>query len=405
MTRWKKNLIILWASQFMSRAGFDLCMPFMPLLLRETLHISEQYRGLCVSIYTFASLTSLCIATAFWGIIGDRYGRKLMLLRASYAAAIFYPLLALAPNFYVLLAIRFVCSFFSGTVNPAQTLLVSTTPPEKHGFVLGTLSTATSSGDMLGFLLGGLIVEYFGYTTAFMTCGVIYLFSALLVHIFIHEDFHRTIPPKTAVKETRWQSFRRLATPGVTWLLLLFMLNGLATRNDSPFVPMLVETINGFDRAAFFTGIASAAAAFGGILSGIAIGRLSDKYSPKTLLTCVILMTATLTATHAFAPNIYSLISIRFATRFAAGGLQPILLVILSRITSPERKGTFFGWSGSVNQAGGIFAALLSGSVAYYVGVRGIFISSAIIFFSMLPLSIPMLKAAAIEEKKLKASN
>ena len=320
-----------------------------------------------------------------------------MLLRASYAAAIFYPLLALAPNFYVLLAIRFVCSFFSGTVNPAQTLLVSTTPPEKHGFVLGTLSTATSSGDMLGFLLGGLIVEYFGYTTAFMTCGVIYLFSALLVHIFIHEDFHRTIPAKTAVKETRWQSFRRLATPGVTWLLLLFMLNGLATRNDSPFVPMLVETINGFDRAAFYTGIASAAAAFGGILSGIAIGRLSDKYSPKTLLTCVILMTATLTATHAFAPNIYSLISIRFVTRFAAGGLQPILLVILSRITSPERKGTFFGWSGSVNQAGGIFAALLSGSVAYYVGVRGIFISSAIIFFSMLPLSIPMLKAAAIE--------
>ncbi|MBP5640819.1 MAG: MFS transporter [Victivallales bacterium] len=388
----------------MSRAGFDLCMPFMPLLLRETLHISEEYRGLCVSIYTFASLTSLCIATAFWGIIGDRYGSKLMLLRASYAAAIFYPLLALAPNFYVLLAIRFICSFFSGTVNPAQTLLVSTTPPEKHGFALGTLSTATSSGDMLGFLLGGLIVEYFGYTTAFMTCGVIYLVSALLVHLFIHEDFHRTIPTKTTVKESRWQSFRRLATPGVTWLLLLFMLNGLATRNDSPFVPMLVETINGFDRAAFFTGIASAAAAFGGILSGIAIGRLSDKYSPKMLLTFVIALTATLTATHAFVPNIHSLIAIRFATRFAAGGLQPILLVVLSRITSPERKGTFFGWSGSVNQAGGIFAALLSGTVAYYVGVRGIFISSAIIFFMMLPLSIPMLKAAAIEEKALKSS-
>ena len=102
-------------------------------------------------------MLSLCIATSVWGILADRFGRKIMLLRASYGAAILYPLLAFAPNFWVLASIRFICSFFSGTVNPAQTLLIATTPSEKHGFVLGVLSTGVSSGNMLGYLLGGII--------------------------------------------------------------------------------------------------------------------------------------------------------------------------------------------------------------------------------------------------------
>ena len=167
---WKKNLFVVWLSQFLAMVGFGCCMPFIPLLLKENLHIDDDsLRGLYVSIYYLAAMISLCIATAVWGVLADRFGRKLMLLRASYAAAIFYPLLALAPNFWVLATIRFVCSFFSGTVNPAQTLLIATTPADRHGFVLGVLSTATSAGNMLGYLMGGLIVHYFGYTEAFFT--------------------------------------------------------------------------------------------------------------------------------------------------------------------------------------------------------------------------------------------
>ena len=128
---WKKNLFVIWLSQFLAMVGFGCCMPFIPLLLKENLHIDdENLRGVYVSIYYLAAMISLCIATTVWGMLADRFGRKLMLLRASYAAALFYPLLALAPNFWVLAGIRFVCSFFSGTVNPAQTLLIATTPSE-----------------------------------------------------------------------------------------------------------------------------------------------------------------------------------------------------------------------------------------------------------------------------------
>ncbi|MBP5182827.1 MAG: MFS transporter, partial [Lentisphaeria bacterium] len=119
---WKKNLFVIWLSQFLAMVGFGCCMPFIPLLLRENLRINDDsVRGMYVSIYYLAGMLSLCAANAVWGMLADRFGRKIMLLRASFGAAFIYPLLAFAPNFWVLVLIRFVCSFFSGTVNPAQT--------------------------------------------------------------------------------------------------------------------------------------------------------------------------------------------------------------------------------------------------------------------------------------------
>ena len=241
---WKKNLFFVWISQFLAMIGFGCCMPFIPLYLREHFHIVDnQLRGFYVSLFYLAGITSLCIATAVWGMLADRFGRKLMLLRASYGAALLYPLLVFAPNFQVMLLIRFLCSFFSGTVNPAQTLLVCTTPPEKHGFVLGTVSTALWSGNMVGYLTGGMIVHYFGYRTAFLSCGVIYLASGLLVHLFVKDNFRRLTVKKEQKREKH--SFRELMSPAVLWLLIMFLLMGVARRIEEPFLAMQVELVNG----------------------------------------------------------------------------------------------------------------------------------------------------------------
>ena len=390
---WKKNLLVIWMSQFLAMVGFGCCMPFIPLLLKENLHVDDDsIRGLYVSIYYLAAMISLCIATSVWGMLADRFGRKLMLLRASYAAAIFYPLLALAPNFWVLVTIRFVCSFFSGTVNPAQTLLISTTPNEKHGFVLGVLSTATSAGNMLGYLLGGLIVHYYGYTEAFFTCGGIYLASALLVHIFAKEDFNVKLTKKMRSKSP--YKFKDVATPAVIWLLVLFLILGVSNRLVQPYMAMLVEKVHHeFKEAAFYTGIASAAASLGGFFSGILIGWLCDRIAPRKLLVPILIFGGAITMAMALSFNIQMLIISRFFAALATGGIHPVLQLVLTKITKPELRGTYFGWSGSLSTAGGIICSFLGGGIAYFSGVRGVYIVSACMLFIMLPMLIPTFAA------------
>lgn len=400
---WKFNLFIIWMSQFLAMVGFGSCMPFIPLLLKENLHIDdENLRGVYVSIYYLAAMISLCIATAVWGMLADRFGRKLMLLRASYAAALFYPLLALAPNFWVLALIRFVCSFFSGTVNPAQTLLVSTTPPEKHGFVLGVLSTATSSGNMLGYLMGGMIVHYYGYTEAFFTCGAIYLVSGLLVHVFAKDDFNVKLAKKQRVKSP--YKFKDVATPAVIWIMVLFLLMGVSSRLVQPYMALLVEVVHGFDGAAFYTGIVSASSSLGGFLSGLAIGWLCDRLAPGKMLFPILICGCSATVAMALSQNVEMLILTRFLETFTAGGIRPVLQLMLTRITKPELRGTYFGWSGSINTAGGIICSFLGGSVVWFSGVRGVYITSALIIAAMIPMVIPVIRAIKKEEAAIQKS-
>ncbi len=393
---WRKNLIFVSVSQFLAMIGFGCCMPFIPLYLRESFGIlDDQQRGLYVSIFSFAGITSLCVATAVWGMLADKFGRKIMLLRASYGAAIFYPLLVFAPNFWWMAAVRFICSFFSGTVNPAQTLLVCTTPPKKHGLVLGVISAAIWCGDMIGYMGGGIVVHYFGFRAAFISCGLIYLLSGLLVHLFVKENFQRPAVPKAkkAEKRSRWQ----LLTPGVVWILAMVLVMGVARRIETPFIAMQVELISGIDKAAFYTGITSAVAALGGIFSGIFIGHVCDRMLPRKLLLPILLVSSGTTLAQAFSGNIETLIIARFFTYFAAGGLQPVLQVMLTKITDPERRGTFFGWFGSINVAGGIISSVLSGGIAYCGGVRGIFITSGILFLLMIPMIYPTVRASKSE--------
>ncbi|MBR2720018.1 MAG: MFS transporter [Lentisphaeria bacterium] len=107
---WKRNLFVIWLSQFLSLAGFGSCMPFIPRVMEEYLGITDRALRLqYISGYYFCGMISLCGAMIVWGMLADRFGRKLMLLRASFAAAVFYPLLAFAPNIWILFLVRFCC--------------------------------------------------------------------------------------------------------------------------------------------------------------------------------------------------------------------------------------------------------------------------------------------------------
>ena len=56
---WRQNLAFIWASQFLAMIGFGCCMPFIPLMLRQNLHIEDEHlRGLYMSIYYLASINA-----------------------------------------------------------------------------------------------------------------------------------------------------------------------------------------------------------------------------------------------------------------------------------------------------------------------------------------------------------
>ena len=219
--------------------------------------------------------------------------------------------------------------------------------------------------------------------------------SALLVHIFAKDDFNVKLAKKQRAKSP--YKFKDVATPAVLWLLVMFLLVGVSTRLIQPYMAELVAKVNGFKDAAYWTGIVSSASSLGGFFSGVAIGWLCDRIAPRKILLPLLIIGAAFTAAMALSTNMTMLLVTKFFAAFAGGGVKPVLQLILTKITRPELRGTYFGWSGSVNTAGGIVCSFLGGSVIYLTGVRGVYMAAALILAVMIPLLLPMIMAVKKE--------
>ncbi|MDD3885895.1 MAG: MFS transporter [Victivallaceae bacterium] len=382
---WKTNLFFTWLSQLLSMAGFAMAMPFIPIFIRERFGVNDpQLCGWYVAVFYCFGMLSFAVFTPLWGILADRYGRKLMLLRANFGAGIMFPLMAFAPNIWMLFVLRFVASMFSGTVNAAQTLIVSTTPEKHSGLALGLLCSAVWSGNMLGYLSGGLLADLCGYTVTFIVSGVMFAVGGLLVLVFVKEDF---VPPVRDVAAKTGRKTIHLPDFSVTiWVVVgLFALVAFARRFDEPYLALLVEHVNGFDRAAFWTGVISAVAAAGGIITGLVIGGLCDRFSPVAVAVPAVILGGMAMLAQGYAPDLTTLAVARFVLFFMAGGLEPVFLTMLSRVSAADKKGEVFGWSATSRTIGMLIASMLGGEVIYYLGLRSVYITGTIGFILLIP--------------------
>ncbi|MDO4587265.1 MAG: MFS transporter [Planctomycetia bacterium] len=394
---WKRNLFFIWASQILSIAGFASAVPFVPIYIRDRWGISgEQELGLWMSAFYFFGMLSFCVFTPVWGMLADRFGRKLMLLRACYVDAILFPCFLLAPNPLGLIIVRFIVSAFTGTVSAAQTLIVTTTPEKHHGFALGVLSSAVWSGNLIGFAAGGLIVHWFGFSTAFLTCGSMYLVAGILAHLCVEEHFS---PPAQDVVP-KWGKAWSGISISVWMIFFVIIITAIARRFDDPYVALMIEKIHGPENTAFHTGWISALAALGGVISGMVLGRLCDLFSPGKIALPTILIASGTMFLQAFSGSLLSYSSARFVNYLVAGGLETVCFSILSKISPKERRGTFFGLASGLRMTGILISSVLSGGIVYFVGLRNIYVVAGILFLLIIPVLSFALRIITIQYSK-----
>jgi DHA1 family multidrug resistance protein-like MFS transporter len=89
-------------------------------------------------------------ASPVWGRVADRHGRKLSLLRSSFAIAVFTGLMGLSTNVWQFFAARAVMGAFAGFSSAAIALVASQVPERRLGYALGWLA----SGQLIGSLVG-----------------------------------------------------------------------------------------------------------------------------------------------------------------------------------------------------------------------------------------------------------
>ncbi|MCI0450167.1 MAG: MFS transporter [Chlorobi bacterium] len=158
MLGWRKNLYIIWFAQLIAMIGMSMVIPFLPLFVKE-LGVTEtaevkRWSGLVVS----GVFITAFIAIPFWGWLGDRVGKKKMVLRAILGLAVSQFLIGLSQDVVQLFIFRMLQGALSGFIAAALALVSSNTPKEKSGFAIGFLASSTAAGNLLGPFIGGMLV-------------------------------------------------------------------------------------------------------------------------------------------------------------------------------------------------------------------------------------------------------
>jgi len=388
---WKRNLAFIWLSQFLSIMCFSFGLPFAPFFFQDLGVSDPQELSMWVALFSASTPLTIAIFSPIWGALSDRMGRRIMLLRAYLGAAVVLSLMGCVTAPIWLIALRLLQGVLTGTVTASQTLVSAHTPTRHSGMALGALNSAVFSGALVGAFAGGLTAEHFGYRMAFYLSGLIMLASAALVLFGVKEE---------GFKRAKEDSGGKLLTsmlagfkPGLAQISLVLPILILMTavmfvkQFDASFLPLLVQELNGgLSGAALKTGMLMAFCGMAGVLSGFILGWLADRVSPAKIGLWSAVAAGLLIIPQAFVWSLGPLFGLRFGMVFAAGGLEPILQIWLSKMVPERSRGLLFGWAGTARSIGWFLAPLAGGAVVGFFGIRTLYIVSGLLYLMLIPL-------------------
>lgn len=222
MKFWQKNLYSLWFAQFIAALGLNLVGPFLPFYLRD-LGIEDDKS---LKIWSGVAYAAPFVVSAFmqplWGILGDRLGRKPMIVRAMLGLSLANILMGFAQSAPQFVFFRLFQGFLSGFIAPSLALMASSTPAEKIGYALGTLQTALISSLIMGPMIGGVFMHLTGLRPIFFATGFLCLAGAIIVSLYVREEFAPVNGSgKVQLKNNFYHIFRSSELRSMFFLLVL----------------------------------------------------------------------------------------------------------------------------------------------------------------------------------------
>ncbi|WP_297417949.1 multidrug efflux MFS transporter [Clostridium sp.] len=371
MKVWKRNLIVCWFGMFVSSIGMSQIAPVLPLYISHLGIINSasiaQLSGLAFGITYIIS----AVFSPIWGHVADKIGRKPMLLRSSLGMAIIIGCMGFAPNAYVLVGLRLLEGVITGFSTACTTLIATQTEKEHAGEALGTLSTASIAGSLLGPMIGGYISEYFGLKNVFFITGGLLFVAFITVAFFVKESFTPSNRKPLSLKEV-WESVPE-KTLTITMLVTFFILT-VALCSVEPIITVYISQLSrNSSHIALLAGMAFSASGLANIIAAPRLGKLADKIGVQKVMLIALIVAGLDFIPQAFVTNPWQLMGLRFILGLTSAGLMPSVNILIKKITPSEITGRVFGINMSAGYLGIFGGAVLGGQVAAWFGIRYVF--------------------------------
>ena len=378
MDLWRKNLYILWGTQFLAMIGMNLVVPFLPFFIRQ-LGVTQEdelarWSGLVFSGPFFLSF----IFTPVWGMLGDRYGRKPMVVRAIFGLAVSQALIGLSQNVWHLLLFRLLQGVISGFIASTLAFVSTSTPKGRIGYALGVLQSATAAGIVLGPAVGGILADLIGYREIFFVTAAFCTVGGVVVIMGVRETPESRVVSRTySVLDNIKLMFgdRRLRM-----VAGLFVVAQMSVLMVEPIFALFIESFSEGSRyISTLTGAVFSVAGLFMVISAPWWGKRTDRTGYRRNLAIALGIVGLCYVGHIVARNLVQIVVLRAVLGFVRGGVLPALYSMTSFLSPPERRSGIIAIASSLTILGNMMGPVLGGAVAGHFGIAAPFVANSIL--------------------------
>ncbi|HEU4333507.1 MAG TPA: MFS transporter [Candidatus Eisenbacteria bacterium] len=370
-------------AQFLTMLGMSMFLPFLPLYLRSLGVTGKGELETMSGLIYAAPFFSAVIATPIWGYFGDRHGRKLMVMRASFGLAAATAIMGFATSASQLLILRVLQGAISGFIAAAVALMASAAPRDRLGYALGTLQTAVPSGTILGPMIGGLLSDFIGARNVFFVTAAFNTLAGLAILWLVREAAR---PKPTGGFEQIFENYRYVFTSPQLRLLFFVLLAGqFALMSLFPVMALFVEELGTHGRlVATMTGAIIGVTGIANIIAAPRWGRRSDKKGYKGTLKRALLGAGIFAIPQGLVLAPWHLLLLRIPYGLMIGGIVPSVHAMIGLRAPDERRAGTLGVTSTALMLGNMAGPLVGGTIAGVFGLRAVFILSGVVFFAVL---------------------
>jgi DHA1 family multidrug resistance protein-like MFS transporter len=372
-------------------AGSTLVSPILPLYIPELGVLNEREVQIWSGIVFFVQGVSATVFCSVWGVLGDRYGRKIMILRATFSGAVLLVLMALVQNVHQLTAICILQGVLTNPISAVAPLVATIAPREKSGQAIGSLQAAILTGRCAGPILGGLLADSMGYRSAFWAGGLLLFLAAVALLIFLREPSQATVRSETDHRSSgspgrtldwiRIYLVPLLQSSRMVGVLKVTLLVRLATLMLMPTLPLFIQMITPPPaRVASLAGLVVGTSALAGALGGPVAGRIGDQSGHRKMLRVCTIASAAMYAAHIFVHSPGLLVPLQIGAGLAVGGVLASTRASIATSASYGREGLVYGAEGSITSFAFALGPVIGSFLAAWLGLRVPFAAAAVLF-------------------------
>ena len=324
------------------------------------------------------------IGAFIFGLIADRYGRRLPLMIDLVFFSVVEVLSGFAPNYWSFMVLRALFGIgMGGEWGVGASLAMEKAPRRFRGILSGFLQEGYATGYLLAAFCYRFVYPHWGWRPMFFLGGLPAL-VAIYIRLGVKESevWERT-------KHDNWSQLGRAIVANWKTFLFIFVMMTMmnfVSHGTQDLYPLFLQ----IDKGLTARKVSDVAMIYnvGAILGGIALGRYSDIVGRRRAMVTALVLAVTMVPVWAYAPTVPLLMMGAFMLQFFVQGAWGVVPAHINELAPDSVRGFLPGFAYQCGVAVAGTAPTIQEALAEHYGYPNTMAATATIVFLLAALVV-----------------